>query len=261
MRRDAIFYKLFQQAPSLLFELLKESPKTADRYRFESVAIKEPTFMIDGVFLPPEDEIKGVVFFAEVQMQKDERLYERTFTESLTYFYRNRDSFFDWQTVVIYPYRSIEQSETHPYRALLNSEQVHLIYLDELGSIEELPLGVAAMVLTIEDKTTAPGKARMLLQRANQEITELPMKQGIIEMISTIIAYMFTTLSRQEIDDMLGIKMEDIRVFREAKEEERQTIALNLLKQGLLSIEAIAQATGLTVEQIQSLQAQLSQND
>jgi predicted transposase YdaD len=80
MRRDSIFYALFKQSPSLLFELLDEVPATAIRYRFESVAVKEPTFTIDGVFLPPETEPPGTVFFAEVQMQKDDRLYERLFT-------------------------------------------------------------------------------------------------------------------------------------------------------------------------------------
>jgi predicted transposase YdaD len=39
-----------------------------------------------------------------------------------------------------------------------------------------------------------------------------------------------------------------------AKEEQKQAIALNLLRQGTLSIEAISQATGLTIEQVQQLQ-------
>ncbi|MFN6538349.1 MAG: DUF2887 domain-containing protein, partial [Nostoc sp. EkiNYC01] len=39
MRRDSIFYKLFQQSPTLLFELLTERPKNADGYRFDSVAV------------------------------------------------------------------------------------------------------------------------------------------------------------------------------------------------------------------------------
>jgi hypothetical protein len=41
----------------------------------------------------------------------------------------------------------MEQNATHPYRVLLNSEQMHRIYLDELGAIEDLPLGVAAIAL------------------------------------------------------------------------------------------------------------------
>ncbi len=40
MRRDLIFYKIFQQSPSLLFELLTNRPKNADKYKFDSVAVK-----------------------------------------------------------------------------------------------------------------------------------------------------------------------------------------------------------------------------
>jgi predicted transposase YdaD len=40
-----------------------------------------------------------------VQMQKDDRLYERLFSESMAHFYRNRDYYSDWQAVVIYPSR------------------------------------------------------------------------------------------------------------------------------------------------------------
>ncbi len=115
MRRDAIFYSLFRQSPSLLFELLDNPPELAQQYRFESVAVKEPKFEIDGVFLPPIAELPGTVFFAEAQMQKDEQLYERLFGESFLYFYRNRQYYADWQAIVIYPSRSTEQTDTQPY--------------------------------------------------------------------------------------------------------------------------------------------------
>ncbi len=65
----------------LLFDLLPGVPENANRYRFASVAVKEPKFEIDGVFLPPEDQ-PGVVYYAEVQFQRDERLYERVVSES-----------------------------------------------------------------------------------------------------------------------------------------------------------------------------------
>jgi predicted transposase/invertase (TIGR01784 family) len=257
MRRDSIFYALFKRSPSLLFELLSEVPDTAAQYRFESVAVKEPTFMIDGVFLPPETDPPGTVFFAEVQMQKDERLYERLFGESMTHFYRNRDYYSDWQTVLIYPSKSTEQTDTHPYRALLNSDQVHRIYLDELGAIEDLPLGVASMVLTIAKDSEAPEKAKMLIGRALQEVDALPARQGIIEMVSTIITYKFTNLSRQEIDAMLGTKFEETRVYQETRQEERQAIALKMLRKSM-SVETIAEITELTIAQIQELQGQLN---
>jgi predicted transposase/invertase (TIGR01784 family) len=265
MRRDSIFYALFRQSPSLLFELLEKAPASAAGYRFESVAVKEPTFMIDGVFLPPEGESPGVVFFAEVQMQKDKRLYERMFVESMAYFYRNRDGLSDWQAVVIYGSRLMEQDDTHPYRALIHSDQVHRIYLDELGEIGRLPLGVASMVLTIVEETEATEQARMLIGRAKQEIASAPLRQDIIEMIGTIMMYKFTTLSRQEIDTMLGTKLEETRVYREAREEGREEgreeeqgkIALNLLRQHI-PVETIAEATGLTLEAVQALQMQMN---
>jgi predicted transposase YdaD len=41
-------------------------------------------------------------------------------------------------------------------------------------------LGVAAMVLTIIKQREAPEKARMLIGRAKQELSQLPEQQGII---------------------------------------------------------------------------------
>jgi predicted transposase YdaD len=99
----------------------------------------------------------------------------------MLYFFRQRARFSDWQAVAIYPSRSTEQTDIHPYRALLNSDQVHRIYLNELGEMAQLPLGVAAMVLTISKESEAPAQARMLLSRANQEIATPIDRQGIIE--------------------------------------------------------------------------------
>jgi predicted transposase/invertase (TIGR01784 family) len=115
MRRDSIFFRLFQQFPMLLFDLLDDPPENADRYRFDSVAVKETKFEIDGVFLPPSGR-KGIVYFSEVQFQLDKQLYERLWSESSRYFFQNRQRFSDWQAVVIYPSRSMEQKDLHPHR-------------------------------------------------------------------------------------------------------------------------------------------------
>ncbi|MDZ8028388.1 MAG: Rpn family recombination-promoting nuclease/putative transposase [Nostoc sp. DedQUE11] len=221
MRRDSIFYKLFQQYPTLLFELLTNPPINADAYRFDSVAVKEPKFEIDGVFLPPENEGVGVVYFCEVQFQKDEQLYERVFAESSLYFYRNRNRFSDWEAVIIYPSRNVEQSDTNPHRSLLNGGQVHRVYLDELGDIRQLPLWVALMVLTTIEEEQAPQEARYLLERSRQEQPQPP-SRVIMELVTTIMVYKFEQLSRREIELMLGITLKETRVYREIKEEGRE---------------------------------------
>lgn len=221
MRRDSIFYKLFQQSPSLLFELLTNPPSNAGEYKFDSVAVKEPKFEIDGVFLPPETKIPGVVYFCEVQFQKDEKLYERVFAESSLYFYRNRDRFSDWQAVIIYPSRSIEQSDIYPHRNQLNGNQVHRVYLDELGDIRTLPVWVGLMVLTTIDEEVAPSEARYLLSRSAVEQPENT-SRAIIELVTTIMVYKFEQLSRKEVELMLGITLKETRVYREIKEEGRE---------------------------------------
>ena len=265
MKRDSLFYRIFQNSPALLFDLLENPPDNASDYRFDSVAVKEPTFEIDGVFLPPDSN--GVIYFCEVQFQKKNSLYERVFGESFLYFYRNRELYSDWQAVVIYPNRSIEQSNTHPYRALLNCDQVHRVYLDELGEIQQLPLGVALMVLTTLEEEQAPEEARALLARTQQEIPEPEASRNLIEIISTIMVYRFTNLSRQEVDAMLGLQLSDTRVYREAKEEGRQegrqeglqqgesALILRQLKRRIGSVdEALAaRIQGLAIEQLEAL--------
>jgi predicted transposase/invertase (TIGR01784 family) len=263
MRRDSIFYRLFQQSPTLLFQLLETAPENADRYRFDSVAVKEPRFEIDGVFLPPDGEMPGIIFFCEVQLQLDDYLYERLFGESLLYFYRNRPRFSDWRAVVIYPSRRMEQQDILPYEDLINGKRVHRIYLDELGDIRELPLEVALMQLTMVSEAEAPEAARYLLARTQQEVSEPQTNRAIIEMIKTIVVYKFTTLSRSEVEAMLGITIQETRVYQEAKEEgieqgmEQQ--ALNMVmrqlsrKFGALLDEVRSPLQQLSVEQLEAL--------
>lgn len=219
MRRDSIFYYLFSQAPGLLSELVPNPPADADAYRFDSVAVKEPRFEIDGVFLPPEGK-PGIVFFVEVQFQRDTRLYERIFAEVALYFYRNRERFTNWQVIVIYPSRTIEQSDLLPHSSFLNGGQVHRIYLDELGDIDQLPLWVSLMVLTTVDKVQAPSEAKELLKRAKA----VPPAEGrvIIDMVVTIVSYRFGQITRQEVERMLDITFEETRVFQEVREDAMQ---------------------------------------
>jgi predicted transposase/invertase (TIGR01784 family) len=259
MRRDSIFYRLFQQSPTLLFQLLETAPANADRYRFDSVAVKEPRFEIDGVFLPPDGDVPGIIFFCEVQLQLDNYLYERLFGESLLYFYRNRPRFCDWRAVVIYPSRRMEQADILPYEDLINGRRVHRIYLDELGDIRELPLEVALMQLTMLSEAEAPEAARYLLARTQQEVSEPQTNRAIIETIKTIMVYKFTTLSRSEVEAMLDITIQETRVYQEAKEEGMEQQAFNMVirqlsrKFGALSDEVRSPLQQLSVEQLEAL--------
>jgi predicted transposase YdaD len=46
-----------------------------------------------------------------------------------------------------------------------------------------------------------------------------PNRRAIIEMISTIIVYRFTNLTRTEVEAMIGITLQQTRVYQDAKAE------------------------------------------
>jgi predicted transposase/invertase (TIGR01784 family) len=261
MRRDTIFYQLFQQSPILLFDLLPQPPANAARYTFEAVEVKETGFRMDGVFLPPD--ALGTIYFSEAQFQKDEMLYERMLAEISIYIYRNRERISDWQAVVIYPTRSIEQSNTGTVSELLSSGRIQRVYLDELGEIEELPIGIGLMVLTTLEGDKAKTEARSAIERSGGD-------RDIIEMITKIVVYKFNSLSRDEVNVMLGIELQQTRVYQEAKAEgkvegkaeEREiglqrerALILKLLnrKLGNLSPQLQSQVSALSIDRVESL--------
>ncbi|MHC5774159.1 Rpn family recombination-promoting nuclease/putative transposase [Nostoc sp.] len=270
MRRDAIFYTIFKRVPGLFFELVEQPPAEASSYRFESVEVKEPTFRIDGVFLPPPDATSQMIFFAEVQFQKaesavlgspqvdqlsktDELLYYRFFSESMLYMYRNPSLYDDWFGVIILQSRSLEPEKTTIHRSLLNSSQVQRIYLDELGSPDEQKVGISLMQLTIASETQMVVQAKRLIDRVQQEQINVLAKKDIIDVITTIAVYKFANLSREEVEAMLGVKLEETRVYQEAKQEGREELKLELVSQFLargMSMEDVAQLLNLTIEQV-----------
>lgn len=253
MRRDAIFYQIFQRFPSLLFTLLEHPPEQARGYRFESIEVKEPTFRIDGVFLPPEDASPRTVYFAEFQFQSDEFLYDRFFSEAHLYLYRNPALYDDWYGVVIFPSRNLEPSNTLIHRSLLDGSQVQRIYLNELGDLNQQSVGVSLMQLTIVPEAQTAARARQLIERVQKEETGILARDEIIDVITTIAVYRFADLSREEVETMLGLKLEETRIYREVKEEgrhEREVEILTLLLKAGMTVEQIAEQLKIDVETV-----------
>ena len=136
----------------------------------------------------------------------------------------------------------------------MNGGQVHRIYLDELGDIRQLPLELAVMQLTTVPEQQAPQEARYLLQRNQQETTQLSTR-AIIELITTIMIYKFERLSQMEVEEMLGITLEETRVYREIeKKGERKLVLRQLTRRvGELSEEMRKKVENLSLEQLENL--------
>ena len=140
----------------------------------------------------------------------------------MMYLYRNQSQYDDWYCVVIFPSRSLEPSDTKTHRIFLNSDQVQRIYLDELGTPNTLPIGINLMQLTIASEKAMPEQAKQLIKRVQLESTDALPKNEIIDIITTIAVYKFSSLSREEVEAMLGLTLEQTRFYQEAKADGRE---------------------------------------
>jgi predicted transposase/invertase (TIGR01784 family) len=198
----------------------------AQGYEFRSVEIKQRAFRIDGVFLPKLDATDQAIWFLEVQFQDDPKFYPRFFGEIYFYLdlYQETE---DWQAVVIFPNRNIEPKKQHLYRANLNSDQVHRIYLDDFSGVPTESIGVGLMQLILADSVDAVTQAQTLLSKARTQDQTDSKITAIIELIETIVVYKFPQLSREEIERMLGLsELRETKVYQEALQEGEQTGAL-----------------------------------
>jgi predicted transposase YdaD len=86
---------------------------------------------------------------------------------------------------------------------------------------------------------------------------------GSIEMVTTIMVYKFTQLTRAEVDAMLGVTLQETRIYQEAKAEGKVEgkaegkleMLLILLSHNLGDLPAslTEQITMLPIEQLESL--------
>ncbi len=265
MKTDSIFYRLFQEFPSIFFELIGNSPEIATGYQFSSVEVKQTAFRIDGVFLPETEE--SPIYFVEVQFQPDSEIYSRLFSEIHLYLRQNQPEN-DWFAVVIYPYSNIDTAKTQHYRESFANGRVTRIYLDELGEIASLPIGIATIRLVIENEDKAIQKARELITRTSQEINSVQKQQKLLQLIETILVYKFPSMDIQEIQEMFGLSdLKQTRVYQQAFAEgeqkgieEGKLLAVSPMLAAGLTVEQIAQALGLTVDEVrQAAQAQSPQ--
>ena len=71
-----------------------------------------------------------------------------------------------------------------------------------------LPLGVALMVRKIIKEAKTPQATRYLLARTQQDGSNSPTSRVIMKLLTTIVVYKFETLSRREVEAMLGLNLQ-----------------------------------------------------
>ncbi len=267
MKTDSIFYRIFQTAPEVFFELLGQSPDLAQSYVFRSVEVKQLAFRIDGVFLPEPDAPDQTVWFVEVQFQKDPHFYHRFFAEIFLFFDQYPQTV-NWKAVVLFAKRSIEPEQTQLFRTLLESDQVQRVYLEDSLDRPTESLGIGLLQLIVAKQDAVGVQTQALIAKVRMLPQTDPEIQRIIELIETVMLYKFPNLSREEIEHMFSLsELKQTRVYQEALEEGRQegrqegqreeglSFVLRLLNRRLGSMgpEVEAQVRGLSLHQLESL--------
>ena len=218
MHTDTIFYQIFLTFHTLLFEILGEPTENARDYKFTSVEVKEKAFRFDGIFMA--DSVEKPIYFVEVQFQQKPDFYWELIAEINIYLNQFKPVQ-DWQAVALFAKRSLDVGELTTYQQeLINSGRIKRIYLDELppGSI-----GMGLIELIVSKEAQAPELVKTLLDRTKTEVENDREKQGIIELLETVLLSKFSQLSRQEIEAMFLVSdIKQTRVYQEAKQEGRQ---------------------------------------
>jgi predicted transposase/invertase (TIGR01784 family) len=129
---------------------------------------------------------------------------------------------------------------------------VQRIYLDELGDPNQQPVGINLIQLTIVPETQMAERARQLIERVQQEKTSILSKNEIIEVVTTIAVYKFTSLSREEVEAMLGLSLEETRIYRDLEHQTKLKAASRLLSKGY-SVEEVAEAVDLAIEEVRQI--------
>jgi predicted transposase/invertase (TIGR01784 family) len=255
VKTDSIFFQIFKTDPGILFELLGQSPDLAQNYDFRSVEIKQVAFRIDGVFLPKPNAADQTVWFLEVQFQHVPLFYQRFFGEIYSYLNLHPETV-DWQAVVIFPHRSIEPTNRHVYRANLNSDQVHRIYLEDFNALATESLGIGLMQLILADNNDAITQAQALLSKTQNQVQTDPKIAAIMDIIETIVVYKFPKLSRDEIKRMFGLsELRETKVYQEGRQEGERSLVLRLLTRriGNVTPELTAKVQTLSLTQLEAL--------
>jgi predicted transposase/invertase (TIGR01784 family) len=251
MHTDTIFYQIFLTFHTLLFELLGQPPENAAGYQFTSVEVKEKAFRFDGIFMPNSEE--KPIYFVEVQFQNKPEFYWELITEINIYLNQYKPEQ-DWQAVALFAKRSLDVEKLTNYQQeLVNSGRIKRIYLDEIASGS---IGMGLIELIVSKENQSQELVKNLMTRTKTEVSNDSERQGIIELLESVLMSKFSQLSRQEIEAMFLVSdIKQTRVYQEAKQEGEKNLLLRQLSKrfGKLGDAYIKSINSLTIAQLEDL--------
>jgi predicted transposase YdaD len=188
-----------------------------------------------------------------VQFQNKPEFYWELITEINIYLNQYKPEQ-DWQAVALFAKRSLDVEKLTNYQQeLVNSGRIKRIYLDEIASGS---IGMGLIELIVSKENQSQELVKNLMTRTKTEVSNDSERQGIIELLESVLMSKFSQLSRQEIEAMFLVSdIKQTRVYQEAKEEGEKNLLLRQLSKrfGKLGDVYITSINSLTIAQLEDL--------
>jgi predicted transposase YdaD len=270
---DKLFFWLFQNRTDRLQPLIEDLLEDMDGYSFTAPVIKEREVRLDGLFLPPAEQLPHkLALIMEAQMAAEPEFLLRLYNESsllLRHQHRQGQPVRYWRVLVICPSRDLNFGDPIPVEEFLR-ERVIWIELapDRLPpSAPPLQRALAMLLLPEAQLPTAASASR-------EQASATRLQDEIDDVIAAILLSRFNGRSITDICAMGGITVDDFtnsvaykEIFglgqqegrlegrQEGRQAEAAAMTQRLLQRrfGALATEQQARIQGLPLAELEAL--------
>ena len=258
---DKLFFWLFQERTDRLLPLVTSLLADMEGYTFTAPVIKEREVRIDGLFLPPPEQLYDKpALIMEAQMAAKPDFFLRLYNESsllLWHQHRQGHPLRYWRVLVICPSRYLNFGDPLPVAEFLR-ERVHWIELaPERMPPFAPPLQKALGLLLLPEQQLPASSAAIRRQAASA-----PLAAEMDDVIAAILLSRFNGRSITDICAMGGITLDDFtksvayrEIYGMGQQAEATSMILRQLQRncGPLSPEQQTQIQALPLAELEAL--------
>jgi predicted transposase YdaD len=205
---DKLFFWLFQERTERLQPLLASLLPDMQGYSFTAPVIKEREVRLDGLFLPPPDQLPDKpAIILEAQMAADPEFLLRLYNESsllLRHQYRQGQPLRHWRLLVICPSRQLNFGDPVPVAEFLRERLLWIELAPDRLPPDAPPLQRALGLLLLPESQLPATAATIQQQVAGTDLSD-----EMADVIAAILLSRFNGRSITDICAMGGITVDD----------------------------------------------------
>ena len=205
---DKLFFWLFQERAERLQPLVATLLADMEGYSFSAPVIKEREVRLDGLFLPPPEQLQDKpALILEAQMAADPDFFLRLYKESsllLWHQHRQGQPVRHWRVLVICPSRELPFGDPLPVAEFLRERVLWIELAPERLPPSAPPLQQALGLLLLPEDQLPVSSAAIRWQAA-----ATPLAGELDDVIAAILLSRFNGRSITEICAMGGITLDD----------------------------------------------------